>query len=174
MQETDIRRSRAEDRPFIERLYPLAFPDEDLLPLVRQLLADETRGLSLVAIPDHDVAGHIFFTMCGVEGTAAKAALLAPLAVAPERQRRGIGAALIREGLKHLKSAGVARVFVLGDPAYYGRSGFKPETGVAPSYPLPEQYREAWQSLSLDASAEPAGGKLMVPEVWRNPALWGP
>ena len=174
MQEIDIRHSRPDDIAFIERLYPAAFPDEDLLPLVRQLLADETGGLSLVAVLNHVVAGHIFFSICGVEGTAAKAALLGPLAVAPERQRQGIGTALIREGLKQLKPTGVARIFVLGDPAYYRRSGFATETGVAPPYPLPEQYRDAWQSLSLDAGADPAGGKLVVPEVWRQPALWGP
>lgn len=174
MRDTEIRHSQADDLPAIESLYPRAFPDEDLLPLVRQLLTQEADILSLVAQTDGRLAGHILFTICDMTGDDAKAALLAPLAVAPEWQRQGIGTALIREGLTHLKSAGVAHVYVLGDPAYYGRSGFKPETGVAPPYPLPEEYREAWQSLSLGSAPPPARGKLKLPDVWMKPALWGP
>ncbi|WP_340161390.1 N-acetyltransferase [uncultured Hoeflea sp.] len=170
----DIRDSRADDLSAIENLYPRAFPDEDLVPLVRQLLTQEHDILSLIARTGETLAGHILFTICGMTGDDAKAALLAPLAVEPQWQRQGIGTALIREGLTHLKSAGVAHVYVLGDPAYYGRSGFNPETGVAPPYPLPDKYRAAWQSLSLGAALPPDHGKLKLPDVWMQPALWGP
>ncbi|MCY0154352.1 hypothetical protein [Hoeflea alexandrii] len=73
-----------------------------------------------------------------------------------------------------LKRDGVAHVYVLGDPAYYGRSGFSPETGVAPPYPLPEEYREAWQSLGLGSAPLPDHGTLGLPDVWMQPALWAP
>lgn len=158
----------------IERLYPAAFPEEDLLPLVRQLLTEDPGILSLVAEAGEATVGHILFTLCGISGSDAKAALLAPLAVAPEWQRKGIGSALIREGLSRLKRDGVARAYVLGDPAYYGRSGFSPETGVAPPYPLPEEYREAWQSLGLGSAPLPDHGTLGLPDVWMQPALWAP
>ena len=92
----------------------------------------------------------------------------------PQRQRKGIGSSLIREGLNRLKRDGVAHVYVLGDPAYYGRSGFRTETGVAPPYPLPEEYRDAWQSLSLPSAPLPGHGTLLLPKVWMQPALWGP
>jgi len=174
MHDIEIRPSRPEDMASVEKLYPAAFPEEDLLPLVRQLLTEEPGILSLVAEAGDAIAGHILFTLCAITGSDARAALLAPLAVAPEWQRKGIGSALIREGLDRLGQAGVAHVYVLGDPAYYGRSGFKPETGVAPPYPLPEEYRDAWQSLGLASAPLPGHGTLVLPKVWMQPALWGP
>lgn len=174
LQDFEIRPSRSDDMASIEKLYPAAFPEEDLLPLVRHLLAEEPAILSLVAEAGGLTAGHILFTLCTNTGNDARAALLAPLAVAPQWQRKGIGSALIREGLSRLKQNGVAHVYVLGDPAYYGRSGFSPETGVAPPYPLPEEYREAWQSLGLGSAPLPDHGTLGLPDVWMQPALWAP
>ena len=174
MHDIAIRRSRGGDMPSINQLYPDAFPDEDLLPLVGQLLTEEPDILSLVAESDQAMAGHILFTLCGMTDSDTRAALLAPLAVAPECQRQGVGTALIREGLKQLQSAGIDHVYVLGDPAYYSRSGFRPETGVAPPYPLPNEYRDAWQSLSLGSAPRPDHGKLKLPQIWMQPALWGP
>ena len=174
MHKFDIRHSHATDMPSIERLYPSAFPDEDLLPLVRHLLTHEPGILSLVAECGDNLSGHILFTLCSTSGTDTKAALLAPLAVSPDCQRQGIGTALIREGLQQLRSAGVDQVYVLGDPAYYARTGFRPETGVTPPYPLPEEYRDAWQSLSLSTRQPPDEGALLLPDIWMQPALWGP
>jgi len=173
MHQIKIRQSLDTDMPAIERLYPVTFPEEDLLTLVRHLLIREPGILSLVARDGKQVIGHILFTLCGLSHSNNQAALLAPLAVVPERQMQGIGTALIREGLQQLGSKAVDQVFVLGDPAYYGRCGFQPETGVAPPYPLPEQWRQAWQSLSI-GSAQPSNqGKLLLPDAWMQPALWG-
>ena len=77
----EIRASEDQDRAAIERLYLRAFPDEDLLPVVRDLLRDPASTLSLVAVVQSAVVGNIIFTMCGVDSCAIKAALLAPLAV---------------------------------------------------------------------------------------------
>lgn len=174
MHAIEIRQSRSDDMASIEKLYPAAFPDEDLLPLVRHLLADEPGILSLVAEAGDATVGHILFTLCAITGSESRAALLAPLGVAPEWQRKGIGSTLIREGLEQLERDGVAHVYVLGDPAYYGRSGFRTETGVAPPYPLPEEHRDAWQSLCLTSAPLPGHGTLVLPQVWMQPALWGP
>ena len=174
MHDIDIRHSVDADMPSLERLYPEAFPDEDLLPLVRHLLEEEPGILSLVASADGSLAGHILFTICGVTDNEQSVAMLAPLAVAPKWQRQGVGTALIRDGLKRLEQAGISQIYVLGDPAYYSRTGFKPETGLAPPYPLPKQWRDAWQSISLNAALPPDHGKLKLPEVWLQPALWGP
>jgi putative acetyltransferase len=133
MSEFEIRRSRAEDLPAIEKLYPAAFPEEDLLPLVRQLLTEDAGILSLVAEAGGLTVGHILFTLCGISGSEARAALLAPLAVAPEWQRKGIGSALIRDGLTRLERDGVAHVYVLGDPAYYGAA----DSNRKPASPRP-------------------------------------
>jgi putative acetyltransferase len=132
--EFEIRESSRSDAPTIERLYPQAFPDEDLLPLVRDLTQERAIGISLVAADHSTIVGHAIFTKCSVFGCSASAALLGPVAVAPAWQRRGVGSALIRFGLQWLKTENVALVCVLGDPAYYGRLGFAPEPQVEPPF----------------------------------------
>jgi putative acetyltransferase len=175
----NIRASVPGDWPAIAALYPAAFPDEDLLPLVHALWQDAAVVRSLVAVSGTALAGppltgHVLFTRCAVRGCAAKAALLGPLAVAPAWQRQGVGSALVRCGLTRLRGDGVVRVCVLGDPAYYRRFGFVPEAGITPPVPLPASWREAWQSLPLDAAAPPCHGPLEVPRPWLQPSLWSP
>ncbi|MEX2614561.1 MAG: N-acetyltransferase [Alphaproteobacteria bacterium] len=170
---TEIRESLPGDMARIGTLYPDAFPEEDLLPLVRDLLQETALVLSLVGIVDASLAGHILFTTCGMDGKSDKLALLGPLAVAPACQRQGIGSALVRAGLQRLENAGVTQVCVLGDPAYYGRLGFIPEEDVTPPYPLPDEWRGAWQSIKLRHVELPCRGRLVVPQPWRQPALWG-
>jgi putative acetyltransferase len=173
-----IRESRQADLAEIESLYPAAFPEENLLPLVRDLLQDTVIAVSLVAAIDLEIVGHAIFTKCGVVGTNVKAALLGPLAVAPVWQRRGIGSALVRAGFRRLEDADVGRVYVLGDPAYYGRFGFQPESSVEPPFPfppdLPPEWDGAWQSQNSGETTTPCAGKLSVPRQWLKPALWAP
>ena len=66
------------------------------------------------------------------------------------------------------------QVYVLGDPAYYQRFGLAADHRVAPPYPLPEAWQEAWQSLGLQGDEPSPAGELSVPQRWRQPALWGP
>jgi len=172
IEEIEIRESLPSDGATIEKLYPDAFPDEDLLPLVRELLSEEPIVLSLVGIVDRALVGHVIFTTCSITGKTDTVGLLGPLAVAPAWQRQGIGSALVRAGLQRLANAGAIQVYVLGDPAYYERVGFGPEAGVSPPYPLPEEWRGAWQSVSLDSAEQPPHGELSVPQPWLQPALW--
>ena len=162
------------DLAALESLYPEAFPDEDLVPLVRDLLHDSPNVLSLVAAVDSQIAGHVVFTHCGVSESDASAALLGPLAVAPAWQRQGIGSALVHTGLQRMEEARVDVVCVLGDPNYYGRLGFVPESSIEPPYPLPPEWGDAWQSLRTAASTTPISGRLLAPQQWMNPSLWAP
>jgi len=167
-----LRRSAPGDLQQIESLYPKAFPEEDLLPVVRALLAEPDGVLSLLATAGETVVGSVIFTECRVTGNPRRVDMLAPLCVTPALQKQGIGGKLVRAGLKMLADAGSDRVFVLGDPSYYGRFGFRPDARVAPPYPMPEAYRDAWQSLGLQDQAPPMEGELSVPAPWRDKALW--
>ena len=167
-----IRESVPQDLRGIARLYPAAFPDEDLLPVVKSLLQESAVALSLVALVDAEAVGHVAFTHCHVEGSSARLALLAPLAVAPTFQRQGIGAALVRAGFQQLEGSGVNMVFVLGDPRYYSRHGFKTESMVETPLPIPDEWREAWQSVELAQGGAPVSGRLIVPQQWMKPELW--
>jgi putative acetyltransferase len=171
--EVPIRRAEPADTPDIEALYAAAFPQEELLPVLRAL-SELDSALSLVASRCGAVVGHVTFTPCALGSTTERLALLAPLAVTPAQQRRGIGRALVGEGLDRLRGAGFRRVLVLGDPAYYGRLGFGREEEIAPPYPLPDAWIGALQSRDLVAGGPPLGGMLIVPPPWRHPALWAP
>ena len=170
----EIRESLPDDAARIEELYRAAFPDEDLYDLVRELLSQKPAPLSLAGISGGTAAGHAVFTACGIAGRTEKAALMGPLAVAPGRRRQGIGGAIVDAGMQRLKNAGIDRVCVLGDPAYYGRFGFAAEDGIEPPYRLPDEWRGAWQSLSLCDDRRSVRGKLCVPQPWRRQALWAP
>ncbi len=168
----NIRKTTPADHAAILALYPRAFPDEDLTGIVTNLLG-RADVLSLMAEDDGVLTGHILFTTCHTEG-AAKGALLAPLAVDPDHQRRGIGSALVADGFARLARDNVAQVFVLGDPAYYSRLGFAPEREIDPPYPMPLDWADAWQSISLAGRARLPKGALQLPAPWMDPALWGP
>jgi putative acetyltransferase len=91
-------------------------------------LVDSLRGsggllLSLVAEEAGRVIGHVGFSRVWISpnGQRTPGVSLAPLAVAAECRRRGVGAALVEAGHAHLRKAGESICFVSGDPAYYGR-----------------------------------------------------
>lgn len=170
----DVRESRNSDRPAIEQLYPAAFPEEDLVPLVQRLLADPAIALSLVATSGDQVVGHAMLTTCRLSGSSRRAALLGPVAVAPAAQRQGIGSALIESGLERIEDAGIDVVCVLGDPAYYGRFGFEPGCRISPPYDLPAGWHDAWQCRALTDHGVPDSAALSVPPPWDDAALWRP
>lgn len=175
LEELEIRESSQEDWGDIEALYQEAFPEENLPPLVQSLLHQvEALALSLVGTIHAQMVGHVIFTKCEVIGQSVNAALLAPLAVAPAWQRQGIGSAMVREGLRRLKEAEVSQVFVLGDPEFYVRLGFVSESLVEPPYPLPVEWKGAWQSQGLEEATAPCSGKLSVPPQWLQRSLWTP
>ena len=168
----EIRESRPSDVAGIEQLYVDAFPDEDLLPLVRELQDFGQSVISFVGIRDKVIVGHISFTFCGIEGGTDKAALLGPLAVTPALHKQGVGSALVQAGFQQMENARTGYILVLGDPAYYSRFGFKAEDKVTTPYPLPTEWIGAWQSFKLSDAEAPHEGRLSVPEPWRQIALW--
>ena len=181
----EFRNSTPEDWPAIVTLYRDAFPNEDLAPLVWDLLQEPEGILSLVGIIRSDAAYpvacppivcHVIFTRCSLTGslTPLNIALLGPLAVARAWQRKGCGSAIVRHGLQHMLNDGVACVCVLGNPAYYGRFGFLPETAIRSPYTLPIEWHAAWQSIYLGSNRIQYQGTLSVPQPWQRPELWLP
>jgi putative acetyltransferase len=125
-----IRPERPEEVAAIRILTDTAFKDvlhsdQTEARIVEALRTAGALTLSLVAIQDGEVVGHVAFSPVRTNGAANDWYGLGPVSVRPERQRGGIGQALIRDGLDRLRSAGAAGCVVLGDPAYYGRFGFE-------------------------------------------------
>lgn len=98
--------------------------------------------LSLVAEVAGCVVGHILFspTVITARTQAVPTLLLAPMAVDPDHQRRGVGSALVREGLDACRRLGHTSVIVLGHAGYYPRFGFVPAIpkGIVPPFSVPE------------------------------------
>ena len=117
---------RSEHRAAVKALHRTAFGGEYEAELVERLDRDGLVAASLVALAAEVVVGHVLFSDLAVEidGRPILAAALAPLAVRPDFQRRGIGARLVTKGLRILRDRGRAAVIVLGDPGYYRRFGF--------------------------------------------------
>src|SRR5262249_17819848 len=103
----------------------------------------------LVAEKDEQVVGHILFsdlTIITKAGTV-PALALAPMAVLPECQNRGIGSALVRRGLEVCKEQGHRIVAVLGHPHFYLRFGFSAQ--LASTLASPFGGEESWMALEL-------------------------
>ena len=99
--------------------------------------------ISLVAEVDGKLIGHILFSPVTLSGNKAevKIAGLAPMAVLPAHQKQGIGAALVKAGLKLCTSNGYKAVIVLGHPDYYPKFGFVPSSrfGIKSEYDVPDE-----------------------------------
>jgi putative acetyltransferase len=121
-----IRPEGPADADAIRRVLEAAFPTPAQARLVELLRAAGHLLISLVAEEDGIIVGHIAFSPVRVDGAAAEGAGvgLAPLAVLPDHQCRGIGSRLIRDGLEACERAGYGFVVVLGEPALYRRFGF--------------------------------------------------
>lgn len=124
-----IRKEQSGDLEAIREVNRLAFGQDAEGRLVDRLRADNLLVASLVAVEDNRIVGHILFSELPIDtgSKTIRAAALAPMAVIPSHQRRGIGSSLIREGLEDCRSCGAAAVVVLGHLNYYPRFGFSPE-----------------------------------------------
>ncbi len=164
-----IRREAPEDADLIRSVTAAAFarPGEDVpveAPLVDWLRATR-RGFpssrSSPSIPDGDVIGHVVCT----RGTVGSAPVLAlgPLSVRPDRQRRGVGKALMHAVLGAADALGEPLVVLLGSTGYYPRFGFRlaSEYGITPKHP---EWAEHFQVRTLTAYDPAVRGEFAYPE----------
>lgn len=121
--------------------------------------------LSLVAVVEDQVVGHVLFSRITVEGEGEPVELLAlaPVAVRLEWQRQGVGSRLIRAGLERAAALGHRAVVLIGHPAYYPRFGFTPARafGLECPFPVPD---EVFLALPLSpASLDGVHGIIVYP-----------
>lgn len=143
-----------------------AFDRPDEADLVDCLRADGAVLLSLVAELEQRIVGHILFSRMWIDGDGGQvpAAALAPVAVLPGFQRRGIGERLIRNGLDCLREQHEQIVIVLGHPDYYSRFGFSNEKARSLESPFPP---EAFMALELVSQAlHGIRGKVRYPAAF--------
>jgi putative acetyltransferase len=157
-----IRCEAAADQAAIHALLRTAFGGDGEAKLVDALRSDGAVVLSLVAEEGAHIVGHVLYSRLTLDPAGKGASSLAPVAVAPERQKRGIGTRLIGEAHRLLAERGEKIVFVLGDPAYYGRFGFSAVAAKPFRTPYDGEYMQA---LTL-ASDAPKSGSVGYPSAF--------
>lgn len=122
-----LRDEQAADHPAVRALHTAAFGRRDEADLVDTLRRSVRPQLSIVAERAGGVVGHVFFSpvRIGRDEDAPTFAGLAPVGVLPDEQGSGAGSALVRAGLERCPALGWKAVFLVGNPAYYGRFGFE-------------------------------------------------
>ncbi len=126
-----IRAEIKEDYDAIFEVNKIAFGQDKeakLVELIRKSSAFVPE-LSLVAVQQNKIVGHILFseiTIVDKHQMAIQSLALAPMAILPEFQRKGIGGQLIRSGLEKAKALQYQSVIVLGHENYYPKFGFEP------------------------------------------------
>ena len=150
-----IRQEQAEDLSEIRAVNEQAFDQSEEADIVDQLRAMGDSVLSLVAIRDDEIVGHILFSPVTIEknGDAIVGMGLGPMAVLPDFQGQRIGSVLVESGLRTLRDRFCPFVVVLGHPEYYPRFGFGPASRHGITCHWEEVPDEAFMALILDESA---------------------
>lgn len=174
-----IREATFSDEDAIRGIHLSAFGVDEreiVAKLAVDLLSEGTRPptIALVAEVGGSAVGHVAFSpvSTGVaDGLGVY--ILAPLAVRPEHQKRGVGSLLVEDGKRQLSEMGVDVLLVYGDPEYYGRFGFSVAAaeGCIPPYDI--EHRLGWQGVVLSERGIPESPlQLECVASLRDPALW--
>ena len=156
----------ADERATIRVVNAEAFGSLDEADLVDRLREGKHVLISLVAELDGSIAGHSMFSRMWINAAQGpvSAVALAPVAVLPEHQRKGIGGLLIQRGLELLQGRGERIVIVVGHPTYYPRFGFSTETAKWLESPFPP---EAFMAIELSAGAlDGVHGSVVYPRAF--------
>ena len=149
-----IRPETPEDVDSIRYVNEQAFGQEDESKLIEKLRDHGVLTISLVAVQDGEIVGHIAFSPVAVESglSSFEAVAIAPMSVLPAYQRKGIGSQMVRAGLEECRRLGHEIIVVLGHSDYYPRFGFVPARpkGIDCEFEVPE---EAWMILELREGA---------------------
>lgn len=167
METWTTRPERSEDINAIRAINVAAFPSEEEANLIETLRADPEvwiDGLSIVSVDATGVPiGHALLSRCSVGGEPALA--LAPCAVLPEYQGRGVGSAAIRRSLAAARQHGENLVVVLGHADYYPRFGFSPASkfGISAPFDVPD---ETFLALALGPNRDTPRGQIRYPAAF--------
>lgn len=158
-----LRPAAAADFDEIRHVEFSAFRRPDEADLVDALRAGGYVLVEWVAEDGDDIVGHALVTRLAAAPDQFKVSILAPLAVRPEHQRKGIGGALVRRVLRDLKTRGEDLVVVLGHPDYYPQFGFDHDIAQRISGPW-SGVGDAWMAAPLSAAGRRCGLiSIMVP-----------
>ncbi len=137
-----------------------------------QETTDATDLIGFIARDEKMLTGCVFFTRLRFENHV-NAFILSPLAVATAYQKQGIGQALIKMGISHLKKNNVTLLFTYGDPVFYAKTGFEQISESLVKAPLKLTYPEGWLAQSLTGeNITPITGLSKCVEALNDQKYW--
>ncbi len=170
--EIEIREEQPSDFQSISRVHEQAFFRMDEGILVDKIRKSDSYipELSFVALADGQIVGHVLFSIVHIDAATKKQVLaLAPLAVLPEYQKKGVGAKLTRHGIERSRELGWTAVIVLGQATYYPRFGFEPAHKFGIESPFPLNDPGAFMALELQEDAlSDSVGPVVYPEFFTS------
>lgn len=175
----NIRKATRNDADAIRGVHLAAFPEgeRDLISEVAlDMLSEEASPpvLPLVAEVDGTIIGHVTFSPVTSHDTKEHLGyILAPLAVIPDQQKRGIASQLIESGVRQLSEMGPGVLLVYGDPGFYSRFGFRADRGECYTPPYQLEYAFGWQAMALGDYDFPSSAiSICCVSALSNPVLW--
>lgn len=149
-------RPERDEAEAVRAIHAAAFETDREARLVDRLREDGDIACSLMAVDGERTVGNVILSpmRAEIDGRPVRAVALGPIGVLPERQREGIGGALIEAAIAWARAEGFAAMFLLGEPDYYRRFGFSAEAARHFASPYAGEY---WQALALDAVPLAAG-----------------
>lgn len=166
----NFRPEKETDYPEVFNLHQAAFGQDDESRIVEGIRKSDhyIPALSLVAIHEDDIVGHILFSKIGIQTKDGikESLALAPMAVLPKYQKKGIGSKLVEKGLIEAIKAGFKSVIVLGHPDYYPAFGFRKasEWNIRCPFEVPD---EAFMAIELEEnSLKNCEGEVVYPDAF--------
>lgn len=166
-----IRRERQEDEAEISRVIEAAFGDRETATFAEQIRSSPgyVPELAFVTEEKGEVVAHTMLSRVLLDGPDVDVLILTPMSVRPDRQRQGLGRALIETALAAADARGEPLVLVEGVPAYYPRFGFQSATELGLERPDPRIPDAAWMVRPLSAYDPALRGRVVYPSFFPPP-----
>ena len=166
-----IRRERHEDEAEIARVIDAAFGDRETSAFAARIRASPgyVPELAFVVEDEGEVVAHTMLSRVRLAGPDVDVLILTPMSVRPDRQRQGIGSALVESALAAADELGEPVVLVEGVPSYYPRFGFVPASELGFEPPDPRIPEPAWMVRPLSAYDSALRGRVVYPSFFPPP-----
>lgn len=167
-----VRRERSEDEAQVSAVIEAAFEDRSVAEFAVAIRASAgyVADLCFVAEDDGEIVGHTMLSHVGLEGHV-DVLILTPMFVRPDRQRQGIGAALVRAALAAADEREEPLVLCEGVPAYYPQFGFRSATELGLLRPDPNIPAAAWMAIPLRTYDPCIRGRVVYPPFFPGPPV---